>query len=411
MDPCRAHRLFQSDEAANLARGFPLARFGLFMKTLLVVPDIFGNEGGIARIMRLYLKAICDSCSENDEIDFVALYDRRGDESKATCYGGPILRNRVSCNGNKMHFIIAVVTHGFRANRVICGHLHQLIVVWFLKFLRPKLRYYLVAHGIEVWRPYGWLERSSMRGAHRIFCVSEYTRRQMLRFDPALSRNRLVVLHNTYDPVFGAPFSGGRNDTVEAAEGLFYDQSKIRQPWLLTGSIRILVVSRLVATDPYKGVDLMIEAMRSIRQSFPKAQLRIVGGGDDRARLERLAFSFGVEKNVHFAGIIDDAALKEEYAACDVFALPSRKEGFGLVYLEAMSRGKPCVAARAGGAPEVVNEEVGALVEYGNVEQIAVAVLDILVHGRSSESIRRRVGEFAFSNFALRLQGVLEVNT
>ncbi len=301
------------------------------MRTLFIVHDLFQAEGGIARILRLYVKAVGELAAPGDEIRCVALLDRGDTLAQGKSVFGPRLTGSDNCARSKLRFTAMVVWRGLTADRIICGHLHHLILARFAALFRPGLKYYLIAHGIEVCRPYSILERVALRGAHRIFCVSEYSRRQMLRFDPSLEPARLLVVPNTFDPGFEP------TDTAPVST------SGGRRP-------SILVVSRLVATDPYKGVDLMIEAMPLIRREFPAAQLRIAGGGDDRPRLENITRSLGLGDAVHFTGIIDDATLRQEYAACDLLALPSRKEGFSLVYLEAMIHGKPCLAARAGGA-------------------------------------------------------------
>lgn len=359
------------------------------MKTLLMAPELFQAEGGIARILRLYLQVLCALAGPGDEVSYVALND--GPAAAARSEDLPSLRlaAKAACARGKPRFLACCFRHGWAARLVVCGHLHQLAVAWLLHLLRPGLRYCLVAHGLEVWRPYSWLERKALRGAHRIFCVSEYTRRQMLRFDPGLDRARLVIVPNTFDPGFSVP---------SAARDLTHPGP---------GGPRILVVSRLRLTDIYKGIDTMIEAMPGVRRQFPGARLRIIGGGDDETRLRELVRTLQLEDAVHFTGIIDDARLRREYEACDIFALPSRKEGFGLVYLEAMTCGKPCLAARAGGAPEVVNSEVGALVEYGNTEQIAVAVADLIRHPRDPDAIHRRAEKFAFPEFKRKLAAAL----
>ena len=171
---------------------------------------------------------------------------------------------------------------------------------------------------------------------------------------------------------------------------------------------RILTVSRLSAADNYKGVDTLIEAMPLIRKKYPLALLRVVGKGDDLPRLRSLAASLSVDKVVEFTGAIDDSTLRAEYETCDLFALPSRKEGFGLVFLEAMARGKPCIGARAGGVPEVINDEVGRLVEYGDIPNLVAAVSDLMRHPRDSEIVRRHAASFAFPVFQQGLAAALD---
>ncbi len=358
------------------------------MRFLLMSPELFRHEGGIARIMRLYLKALCEIAGPTGRVDSVVLNDQPDTEPRLARYTNDRLGEHLGCDRSKFRFIRHTLRLARRADILVCAHLHQLPIAWLATKFNPRLKYHLVAHGIEVWRPYRGLERHALLGAHRILCVSEYTRRQMLRFCPQLHPDRLVVLPNTLDPHF-APKPESSPATVSFALP------------------RILTVGRLASADAYKGFDLLIEALPLIRRDYPTARLRIVGQGDDQPRLTALVARLGVSGSVDFLGPIDDAALRVEYAACDLFALPSRREGFGLVYLEAMIYGKPCLAARSGGAPEVVDDSVGALVEYGNLTDLAAAVSDLVRHPRDSEVVRRHATAFAFPVFQRRLAAAL----
>jgi phosphatidyl-myo-inositol dimannoside synthase len=355
------------------------------MNVLLMSPEMFLNEGGIARIMRLYLQALCENVAR---VDSLVLNDRPGPEPRLARYANARLGEHVGCDGRKFAFIRHTLRLAPRTDLLVCAHLHQLPIAWLAQCFNPRRRYMLVAHGIEVWRPYSALERRALLGAHRILCVSEYTRRQLLRFLPALTPERLVVVPNTLDPHF----------TPRP------DEQSSTQPFALP---RILTVGRLTSADTYKGFDTLIEAMPLIRQEYPAARLRVVGTGDDQPRLAELAQRLGVAGSVDFLGAVDDDALRLEYTACDLFALPSRREGFGLVYLEAMIHGKPCIAARAGGAPEVVNNTVGRLVEYGNIPELAAAAGDLVRHPCDSEVVRRHAAAFAFPAFQSRLGAAL----
>jgi glycosyltransferase involved in cell wall biosynthesis len=358
------------------------------MKALLLSPELFLHEGGIARIMRLYLKALCEIAAPAGRVDSIVLNDQPGSEPKLPRYTNAQFGENIGCGRSKLRFLRETLRLGRRADLLVCGHLHQLSIAWLAKKTNARLKYYLVAHGIEVWRPYSLLERRALLGAHRILCISEYTRRQMLRFCPELQPARLLVVPNTMDPHFAPEL----NDRVSTA------------PFALP---RILTVGRLSADDTYKGFDTLIEALPLIRREFPSARLRIVGKGDDQPRLAALAARPGAAGSVDFLGPIDDESLRAEYAACDLFALPSRKEGFGLVYLEAMVYGKPCIGARAGGTPEVISDEAGALVEYGNLTDLAAAVTDLIRHPRDSEVVRRHASTFAFPAFTRRLGAAL----
>ena len=252
------------------------------------------------------------------------------------------------------------------------------------KVLHPRLRYYLVAHGIEVWRPFTLPERLALRGAERIFCVSDYTRQELLRFCP-LPEGKAVVLPNALDPsfqIFPAPL---RRDVPPV----------------------ILVVARLTRGDRYKGVDHMIEAMPAIRATIPDAVLRVIGRGDDLPRLQTLRNRLGLRSAVEFLGYLDDRRLTTEFQACRLFALPSKKEGFGLVFLEAMACGRPCLGARAGGIPDVITDDTGVLVEFGDVPGIAAASIAALRRDWDQEAILARARHFSYSQFKAQLGSLL----
>ena len=118
-------------------------------------------------------------------------------------------------------------------DRLICGHVAQLPVAWMAKLLRPRLKYYLVAHGIEVWRQFKLTERIALRGAERILCVSDYTRTRAAQALPGPQPERVVVLPNALDPVFAI-----ENGTP-----------------LAECPPTVLTVTRLTYNDRYKGVE------------------------------------------------------------------------------------------------------------------------------------------------------------
>jgi phosphatidylinositol alpha-1,6-mannosyltransferase len=167
-------------------------------------------------------------------------------------------------------------------------------------------------------------------------------------------------------------------------------------------------VTRLIRADVKKGVDVVLRAMPEILRRCPEARYVIVGDGNDRATLEQLAAKLGIAGRVEFRGELSREELCGAYREADVFALPSQTEGFGIVYLEAMFSGLPVVAARAGGAPNVVQDGVtGILVAPEDEKQIASAVSGLLLMPEE----RRKLGtagrdlverHYLFPHFAAR---------
>ncbi|MFT3782009.1 MAG: glycosyltransferase family 4 protein [Nibricoccus sp.] len=357
------------------------------MNALLLAPELFASEGGIPRILRLYLKALCELAEPSGSVTVVALNDATFDSRDLRRYSNNRLVDWAACDRNKIAFVKAARRLSKTADLVVCGHVGQLPVAWGLRKLsRKKFKYTLVAHGIEVWRPFSRLESLALRGADRIWCVSEFTRREFLRHCKVPLSNT-AVLHNALDP-----------------------HLQLAQPAAPSTGFDILTISRLNNSDSYKGIDHLIEAMPAIRREIPAARLRVVGRGDDLPRLHQIAGRLHQSSAIDFLGYVNDDELKRELSACRVFALPSQKEGFGLVFLEAMIHGKPCVGARDGGIPEVLTPESGLLVGYGNIPELAKACVDALRRTWEPGAIQNRAAQFSYSRFRDKLTSLIPIS-
>lgn len=124
---------------------------------------------------------------------------------------------------------------------------------------------------------------------------------------------------------------------------------------------------------PRKRLDVLLRAAAILRDRIPGLSFRVVGNGPQRRRLEEIRRDLKLEPIVEWLGDLSMGALASEYNRADVFCLPSMQEGFGIVFLEAMTAGKPIVAARAAAAPEVVRN--GLLAAPGDPEALAEAIL------------------------------------
>ena len=129
------------------------------------------------------------------------------------------------------------------------------------------------------------------------------------------------------------------------------------------------------ATEQYKGYENVLLAFPEILARFPNARYLIVGDGPDRKRVEELSRELRVEGKVIFAGYVPNEELSEHYNLCDVFAMPSKGEGFGIVFLEALACGKPVVAGNKDASVEpLLNGKLGRLVDPDNVDAVGEAI-------------------------------------
>ena len=274
------------------------------------------------------------------------------------------------------------------------GHPYLAPLGMFLQLFNRRLQYWVAAHGMEVWQPLPLVRRLGLRRAYGITAVSADTALKMAqaqRLDPR------KVFH-----LPPALESGFANQPIHAAP--------LDVP---PGSRIILSVGRLIAAEPGKGFDTVIRALPQVLRQVPNCCYVVIGIGDDRERLERLAQEKGVRDHVVFAGEQTSDHLKRYYAACDVFAMPSRQEGFGIVFLEAMAFGKPILAGHHGGTPEFVTDgQTGYLVKHDDDGEVATRLIRLL----QDDECRRSMGEagrrwveenYSFEQFRCRLLSVL----
>jgi glycosyltransferase involved in cell wall biosynthesis len=223
-------------------------------------------------------------------------------------------------------------------------------------------------HGLDVFadRQAGrwlgpWTKRSSLRvysRADAIVCISEKVR-QLL---PEICRAKARVIYNGVDSSVFTP---------------------AREP---EGFPRILSVGNLI---PTKDHALLLRAFARVLQHVPDSQLEIIGDGPERSRLPALANSLGIASSVTLRGRQDRGAVAAAMQKCTVFALPSRYEGLGCVYLEAMACGKPAIGCKGQGIDEIIEDgENGMLIRPGDEAELSEALLVLL----RDEASRRRLG-------------------
>jgi glycosyltransferase involved in cell wall biosynthesis len=263
---------------------------------------------------------------------------------------------------------------------------HDLVVVGQVDFgplallshvLRPRVPVVTLTYGIDVWRTLPLHKRAGLRIADRVVSISKYTAGK-LTAEQGIDPPAIEIIPCTMDEDFYNDVSAWQ------AAG----QSGI--------ATRLLTISRMSKRDADKGIDHAIAALPAVRARVPDLNYTIIGDGDDRPRLEQLARECGVADIVRFAGRVPDQQLHAYLGGTDLFMLPSRKEGFGIVFLEAMAHGKAVIAGDHGGSPEVVIDgETGVLVHHGDRAGLADAIITLLLDplGRHAmgEAGRRRV--------------------
>jgi teichuronic acid biosynthesis glycosyltransferase TuaC len=220
-------------------------------------------------------------------------------------------------------------------------------------------------HGIAA----AWRKKTSIRvykHARKVICISEKVRRILAyAAGPAVSAD---VIYNGTDASIFAP---------ACAENL-----AVKTPSILT------VGNLLIG----KGHELVLKAIARLKDSHPTLQCHIIGEGSDRARFANLARDLAIGNRVHFHGCQSRAAVAEAMRNCTLFVLPSRYEGLGCVYLEAMASAKPVIACRGQGIDEIIEHgNNGWLIPVDGEEEL-VQGLKILL---GNHELRSRIGRAA----------------
>ena len=284
-----------------------------------------------------------------------------------------------------------------RAKLVLAAHPNLAPVTRGLKLFAPGAKSIVCTHGLEVWEPLSLVRRLALRNADLLLAPTNDTANHVAT-QQNIPRERIRVLPWALDPEFETLLL----PTPRPALPMEFPQGRV-----------ILTVGRWSADERYKGMDTLITALPRLLTEWPSLQLVAVGEGDDQGWLEQIADGRGVRRHVHFLSGLSYAEIAACYQACEIFALPSRGEGFGLVYLEAMACGKPVIGGAHGGAPEVIEDgKTGYLVQHGDVGQLATSLETLLsepalaqqMGARGRERVQR---DFRFTVFAKSLEKIL----
>jgi len=329
------------------------------------VPGIREGSGGIQAFSRVYVQAIREAYPWADIRVFV--------KNDAPAADDPLRRLGVRFHSmleyppglRTLALVVTGLVMGLwqRPRCAVATHLHFLPALRMLHWLRG-IKVMAVLHGIEAWNQRDSLRVWAMRAADHLMAVSHHTRQVVIDsygIDPA----KISVVPNTFDTERFTP--GPKPEHLLQRYGLKPDQ-----PVLLT-------VSRLALSERYKGHRQVLIALEEVRRQFPEVRYLIVGTGDDLPSLQSAANARGLQDAVILAGHVPGEELADHYRLCDAFVMPSSKEGFGIVFLEAMACGKPVVAGHLDGSVDALDGgRLGVLVDPNDAGQIAKAVCQVL---------------------------------
>jgi phosphatidylinositol alpha-1,6-mannosyltransferase len=318
---------------------------------------------GIGRVARLTLKVLAEQAQAGRiALRAIAL----SDESPVRDWGVPV----TACRGSRARFVVECQRAALDATHFIydfagMARAHPRL---------PRRRALVWVHGIEVWEHATSAHLRALKRADAVLVNSAYTRRRAEGHHGGLSRSALCWLGSESD----APAASRARSALRRISEVPSSQPQ-----------NVLILARVDADGGYKGHRELIAAWPRVLAAVPDARLLIAGGGPGQAWLARTVAASPVHPQIELLGFVPEAALDALWARTAVLAMPSRGEGFGLAYLEAMRQGVPVIGSIHDAAQEVnVHGETGYNVDLA----VPGALADSLIRVLDDRALARRLG-------------------
>ena len=302
-------------------------------------------------------------------------------------------------SGNKVLFSIEAVAEAGKYDKIILGHINLAPVGVLINKLYPRKHLMLITHGIEVWDKLSSIKKKLLDDIDEIITVSNYTRSRIIETQK-INTGKIKILSNTIDPYYQLPVHYQKPDYLLQRYGIE------------KGNKIITTVCRLSSQEKYKGYDKVIETLPAVLKSFPDTRYIIVGKYDEqeKQRIQSLIKRLNLENNVILSGFIPDAELTDHYLLADLFVMPSKGEGFGIVFLEAMACGLPVITGNNDGSKEIIdNLKIGRAVDPDNINDLTLAITKTLNdENLNKKDIQLKVEEvYNFELFKKRVQNLI----
>jgi len=332
-------------------------------KIALYTLQTFSSTGGIQKMTRTLAHSLMQLAGDNGwDFKLWSVYDSDGDLMPQ--YLPP--QNFKGFGVKRIVFVLRTLVTA--PDIVLISHVNLALIGLLIKIFNPKCKVWLIAHGIEVWRPLPPYKKLFLKRCEKIICVSNYTRQQMIskhHLDP----EKCIVLNNAVDKFMKLPVS-------------FNKPAHLLKRYRLTSQNQIIfTLTRLAVTEQYKGHDQVIKVVSKLKRAFPGIKYILSGQYDhkEEIRIRKLIADYDVNEQVILTGFIEERELSDHFLLADLFVLPSKKEGFGIVFIEALANGLPVICGNSDGSVDAIrNGELGKAIKVDNLDELEDAIKEYL---------------------------------
>jgi phosphatidyl-myo-inositol dimannoside synthase len=353
--------------------------------------NAYSSNGGIQRYNKCLIKVL--EALEKEGKSSVCLNSLSDTEINSD------IPSKKGFGGNKFLFLLSSIVSLFKSDVLILGHINLSVLLLVSKLFNPKQKTILITHGIEVWGKLSFIQRKALATADKVFTVSRFTKEKIQESHHFLT-DRISIIHNTLDPEYIVP-------------GIFEKPTWLIEKYGLGEATVLMTVCRLSKSEVQKGYDKVIRVLTSIIASGKNVKYILVGKFDkeEKERLDALIMANDLQNHVILAGPVSDSELMAHYLSADVFVMPSQKEGFGIVFIEALLCGLTVVAGNKDGSRDALRDgELGILVDAVEDEDILKGIEAGM--GKSSRMTiadkknqqKKVIQYFGFENFKKRVE-------
>lgn len=367
-------------------------------KVLFLNLTAFSQTGGIEKFNKCFLKALSELDAKGiSSSNSISAYDTSCsiDYYPVEKYQGYAM--------NKAKFVINSIIKARNYDIIVLGHINMAIVGTAIKKLMPQKKLVLITHGIDVWGELTGAKKKVLSLADKILSVSSFTKKKLMDVH-YINEEKVDVFPNTIDPYFPQPTDLSIRKDLRERYNVKDDE------------FLLYTLTRLSSKEQYKGYDRVIEALAEVVNENKKVKYIIAGKYDEqeKQKVDQLIAKNNLDGHVQLLGFIDEEELVGHYQMADLYIMPSKNEGFGIVFIEALVCGLPVIGGNCDGSTDaLLNGETGTLVSPENINEIAKAIQHhIKLHVRKNTqqlkiNKEKTLANFSFDKYKERLEGVI----
>jgi glycosyltransferase involved in cell wall biosynthesis len=358
----------------------------------------FSLTGGIEKVCVNFIRVL-NQLFDKEKWCSLSLYDDIKDVNSHPLSS----KNVQAFKGNKFVFFIKSLLLSLQKNTIILSHINLLVIAKISSFIRPRNRFILVAHGIEVWNDLPKWKLDFIKEKVEIWAVSSFTKKTLMQ-KHQIPAHYIKVLNNSLESNFEIP------TTLPKPAGIAkYHHLDTKKPILFT-------LTRMSSTEKYKGYDNVIKALGKLKKEHKTLQYLLAGKADEleRKRIDELIAANDLTNEVRVVGYLPETQLRDYYLTSDAFIMPSKGEGFGIVFIEAAAHGCQVIAGNKDGSTDaLLNGKLGQLVDPDNVDAIAAAI-EQAINNKNHDPQRQQqltVEHFGFETYKNKVAQLLAATT